>query len=982
MFEPTPAPRVFGMPPGVDFPRALARGLIDRLRDAPPEALARVEIIVNTERMGRRLSELFAQMRPGLLPRITPVARLPDRFPTPGLPSRRAPLRRKLDLARLIGALLDIQPDLAPRHAVHSLADGLADLFDEVLGEGVSPDAVLALPVDDMSGHWTRSLTFLRIVRDYLETADGDAQDDAARNRATVAGLAARWALNPPETPVIVAGSTGSRGTTAMLMQAVARLPQGALVLPGFDFCLPDDVWAALGPEAEDHPQARFARLLSGLGLPPRAVARWNAETGDALRNALVSLALRPAPVTDQWLRDGPGLGPLGRATDALSLIEAPSPRIEAQAIALCLRKAAEDGQTAALVSPDRTLTRQVTAALGRWGIEPDDSAGRPLALSAPGRLLRHVAGLIGRRMTSQDLIVLLKHPLVATGAASRGGHLLLTRELELHLRKTWTAFPDAGILRHWAEDRDDRTRALVDWIVAALDGLAELRAAPLGALLDHHVAVAEALAAGPGGGGSGGLWQKQPGEAARAAIDDLRAAATAQDEMTVADYRALLDSVLQSREVRDPVAPHAGIMIWGTLEARVQGADLVILGGLNDGVWPEHPAPDPWLNRAMRRQVGLLLPERNIGLSAHDFQQAIAAKEVVLSRARRDADSETVPSRWLNRLTNLLSGLPDQGGPEALGRMRARGARWVRSAVALEHRAAPVPAAPRPSPRPPVEARPRKLSVTEIERLLRDPYAIYARRVLGLRRLDALSRAPDAALRGTVMHEIVERMLIAIRDGRFDPTAPEAAGRISAIAEAVLDELVPWPATRRLWRGRFLRVVPRLLDGEARRLAEGVPFPPEREGTLVFADLGFALTGKADRIDRRHDGTLAIYDYKTGGVPAEKVVRFFNRQLPLEAVMAESGAFEGVPAETVTILGYIALGPSASDRAFAPADEYGTGRVGAELRNLVTAYRDRARGYTSRRAVATTTFDGDFDQLARFGEWDESDPPAGEDVG
>jgi double-strand break repair protein AddB len=982
MFEPTPDPRVFGMPPGVDFPRALARGVLDRLGDAPPETLARVELIVNTERMGRRLSELFGQMRPGLLPRITPVARLSDRFPFPGLPPRRTPLRRKLDLARLIGALLDSQPDLAPRHAVHGLADGLATLFDEILGEGVSPDAVLALPVDDMSGHWARSLTFLRIVRDYLDAAGDDAQDDAARNRQTVAALAARWALNPPPTPVIVAGSTGSRGSTAMLMQAVARLPQGALVLPGFDFHLPEDVWTALGPEAEDHPQARFARLLAGLGLPPGAVARWCDDDGDLPRNRLVSLALRPAPVTDQWLRDGPGLGPLDRATEALSLIEAPSRRIEAQTIALRLRKAAEDGQSAALVSPDRTLTRQVTAALGRWGIEPDDSAGRPLALSAPGRLLRHVAGLLGRRMASQDLIVLLKHPLTATGDAARGDHLLRTRELELYLRKRWVAFPDARVLERWAEDRDGKARAWADWIGAALGGLEDLRAAPLGDVLDRHVAVAEALAAGPEGLGSGGLWQKQAGESARAAMDELRAAATAQDQMPVGDYRALLDSVLQSREVRDPVAPHAGIMIWGTLEARVQGADLVILGGLNDGVWPEHPAPDPWLNRAMRRQAGLLLPERNIGLSAHDFQQAIAAREVVLSRARRDAESETVPSRWLNRLTNLLSGLPDQGGPQALSDMRARGAHWVRSAVALEHRAASVPAATRPSPRPPVDARPRQLSVTEIERLLRDPYAIYARRVLGLRRLDALTRMPDAALRGTVMHEIVERMLIAIRDGSFHPKAPDGADRLASIADAVLDELVPWPATRRLWRGRFLRVVPRLLDGEARRLAEGDPFPPEREGQLSFTDLGFALTGKADRIDMRHDGTLAIYDYKTGGVPSDKVVRFFNRQLPLEALMAESGAFDGVPAERVTILGYIALGPSAGDRSFAPDADYSTERVGAELRNLVAAYRDRARGYTSRRSVATTTFDGDFDQLARFGEWDESDTPAGEDVG
>jgi double-strand break repair protein AddB len=978
MFEPAPGPRVFGVDPGVDFPAALVRGILARIGDAPPEALARVEIIVNTERMRRRLAELFAAHRPGLQPRITPVAHLAARFPMPGVPPRRPPLRRKLDLARLVRALIDAEPDLAPRASVHALADGLAALFDEIQGEGVDPDTVLSLDVDDMSGHWSRSLSFLRIARDYLAACDDGAADPELRNRLTVTLLAEKWAIDPPETPVIVAGSTGSRGTTALLMQAVARLPQGALVLPGYDFCLPPSVWAELGAEAEDHPQARFARLLDLLDLAPPEVARWIDDAGDRARNALVSLALRPAPVTDQWLSDGPALGPLGPITTAIALIEAPSPRLEAQAIAVRLREAAEVGQTAALVSPDRTLTRQVTAALRRWGLEPDDSAGRPLALSAPGRFLRHVAGLFGQRLTAQDLIVLLKHPLTATGGGDRGAHLLRTRELELHLRKRWIGFPDAKALRSWAEGRDEATRDWVAWVAGTIEGLDGIDQQPLDALLKRHIGTAETLAAGPGATGPGELWLKDAGEKAREAISELEEAAAGAGDFSTLDYRSLIDSVLATREVRDPVSPHPGIMIWGTLEARVQGADLVILGSLNDGVWPEHSPPDPWLNRAMRRQAGLLLPERTIGLSAHDFQQAIAAKEVVLSRACRNAESETVPSRWLNRLTNLLGGLPGQGGPDALAAMRARGAAYVDAALEIERRAPAIGAVTRPSPRPPVTARPAHLSVTEIEKLLRDPYAIYARRVLGLRPLDALARTPDPALRGTVLHKVAERML---RDG-LDPAAPDAADQLISIVESVLDDKVPWPATRRLWRGRMLSVIPRLLSGEMQRRTEGSPLEPERKGRLVFDDIGFTLTGTADRIDALNDGTLAIYDYKSTSIPSPKQVRFFNRQLGLEAVMAEAGGFEGVSAGTVTKMGYIALGPSARDRVFAAEDEHATDVVAGEFRRLIAAFADRNRGYTSRRSVVDTAFAGDFDQLARFGEWDDSDDPTPEEVG
>jgi double-strand break repair protein AddB len=980
MFDPSPIPRVFGVAPGVDFPRALAEGILARLADASPEEVARTEIVVNTERMGRRLGTLFGTLRPGLLPRITPVARLTDRWPVPGLPPLRPPLRRKLDLARLVSGLIDTQPDLAPKAAAPGLADSLAALFDEIEGEGVDPAAVLSLPVEDMSGHWGRSLVFLRIVARYLEAAADGAADAEARTRWTVKSLAETWRLAPPGHPVIVAGSTGSRGTTALLMRTVARLPQGALVLPGFDFHLPGDVWAGLA-ENEDHPQSRFARLLAALELSPCCVLPWGGGIEDADRNRLVSLALRPAPVTDQWLRDGPLIGPLGPATQALSLMESPSSRIEAQAIALRLRKAAEDGQVAALISPDRTLTRQVMAALGRWGIEPDDSAGRPLALSAPGRFLRHVAALFGRPPSASDLIVLLKHPLTASGG-ERGEHLRRTRELELDLRRRGIAFPDARTLGDFASTRDETLRSWTDWIATQLEGASVQHTSSLAGFVERHLALAESLAAGADQTGSGELWSKAAGEAARQAMADLRSAASEEDVQTSFDYQLTIGSLLESREVRDPVAAHPGIMIWGTLEARVQGADLVILGGLNDGVWPEHPGPDPWLNRSMRRQAGLLLPERRIGLSAHDFQQAIAAPEVVLSRAERDAESETVPSRWLNRLANLLSGLPAQQGPEALAAMRARGADWVRAAEVLDRAAETVASARRPSPRPPIVTRPAQLSVTEIEKLLRDPYAVYARRVLGLRRLEPFARAPDTALRGTVLHEVVARMVTAILDDGLDPSRAEAAERIVAMADAVLDARVPWPGTRRLWRGRFLRVLPRLIAGEVRRLSDGVPYQPERRGTLAFPDLGFALTGTADRIDRRHDGTLAIYDYKTGAIPNDKVVRFFNRQLPLEALMAESGAFEGISAGIVSYLGYIALGPSAADRGFAPVDDYSTAVVAAEFRKLVLAYRDRARGYTSRRSVASTRLEGDYDQLARYGEWDESDSPFGEEVG
>lgn len=401
MFDRCATPRIFGLPPGADFPAALVQTLLARHAGRPPEALARVRIIVNTRRMARRIRDLFDAGVPCLLPRVTVISDLGTDMDAPHLPPAVSPLRRRLELAQLVSALLQRQPDLAPRSALYDLADSLAMLLDEMQGEDVPPEAIAALDVSDQSGHWARIQTFLGIIRPYFDP-DHDAPDSEARQRRVVAHLCRIWQTDPPETPVIIAGSTGSRGTTQMLMQTVAQMPQGAVLLPGFDFDMPAPVWAALGDafSAEDHPQYRFAAVLDRLGMTPADVRRWPAgEAPCPARNKIMSLALRPAPVTDQWLRDGPGLCDVGDAMAQVSLIEAPSRRLEAMAIALRLRQAAEDGQSAALITPDRSLTRQVAAALDRWAIRPDDSAGTPLHHTPPGRFLRQVADLCIKRL-------------------------------------------------------------------------------------------------------------------------------------------------------------------------------------------------------------------------------------------------------------------------------------------------------------------------------------------------------------------------------------------------------------------------------------------------------------------------------------------------------------------------------------------------------------------------------------------------------
>lgn len=973
MFD-RPGPRLFALPPGVDFPGQLVAGLRSRLAGQPPEDMAKAVVYLNTTRMRRAVTEALLASDPGLLPRLRLVTDLAEDALLPGLPPPTSALRRRLELAQLVARLLDRRPDLAPRAAIFDLADSLAALMDEMQGEGVAPQALARLDVADHAAHWQRTLEFLAIVAPLFAAGT----DPEARQRLALTALAARWQADPPTHPVIVAGSTGSRGTTALLMQAVSRLPQGALVLPGFDTDLHAPVWAAMGDAmtGEDHPQFRFRKLTDALGLAPADIRPWtDAVPPRPAFNRLISLSLRPAPVTDHWLEEGQHLPDLPSVVAHVTLIEAPDPRAEALSIALILRQAAEEGTEIALITPDRLLTRRVAAVLDRWRILADDSAGEMLSLSAPGRLLRHVGDLPGQKLTAAALLTVLKHPLTASGAA-RGDHLMLTRELELRLRRFGPVFPTADALRAWgAVQRLPGAADWADWLAQTLDGLDDRGEQPLTAHVARHRALAESLAAGPGGVAAGNLWSGPAGEEALRLFDELGREAPHGGSMTPFDYRTLFGAVLVRGEVREPVRGHPLIRFLGPREARECRAPRIVLGGLNDGTWPRLPDPDAWLNRAMRAQAGLLLPERQVGLSAQDYQQAVAARQVVLTRAVRDAEAGTVPARWLNRLTNLMAGLPDRHGPEALTEMKVRGRVWLDMAQVLDAPAARVAPAPRPAPRPPVSARPRELPVTGIGRLIRDPYAIYARHVLRLHPLDPLHPEPDAMARGSALHLVLDRF---IAGGVTDP--PEIArARLLAVADEVLAREVPWPSARILWRARLERVATAFV---AREAAEGgVPVLIEERGSVGLPGLSFSLTARPDRIDRLPDGTLHILDYKTGDVPSPKEQEHFEKQLLLEAAMAERGAFRKLGPQTVARISYIGLKADAKVVMTDITPEI-TAKAWAQLNRLIGLYAQRAQGYAARRAPKQVAQEGDYDQLSRFGEWAMTDRPAPEDVG
>ncbi len=974
---------LFALPPGVDFASSFVDGLIGRMAGQPPEALARVTVWLNSGRTLLAVRRAFDTRGAFLLPRLRLVTELGAGPGTdPEAPPLASPLRRELELGALLELLLRREPDLAAGQSVPQLAASLAELMVEMQTEGRGPEALDAIDVANHAAHWDRAHRFLKIAADFYLT--GGRADRAARQRAAADSAIARWAAGQdlPDHPVIVAGSTGSHGATREFMQAVAALPMGAVVLPGYDFDLPGDVWAGLDARSQDHPQHRFAPLMQALGQDPEQMRRWlpGAIAPAPGMNRLMSLALRPAPVTDQWIEDGPNLPDLLDATAHVTLIEADSPGAEADTIAAFIRDAVQNEQRVTLIAADRMLTRRVAAALDRWRLIPDDSAGEPLSLSAVGLFLRHVADLFGQALTVDALLTVLKHPLAAK-SGDRGNHLRFTRDLELYLRRHGPAFPDAPVLAKWVKRWDEPARNdWAAWLASVLDRIQDFAGDTgprlLAARLADHLALAGAIAAGPAGDGAV-LWDNQAGGKARSVMDELADCADHAYPMTPRDYADLLLGQLTAQSTAREEIAHPLIQIRGPREARTDATGLVILAGLNEGGWPQALSPDPWLSRQMRLDAGLTLPERRIGLSAHDFQQAIAAESVVLSRASRDAEAETIPSRWLNRMMNLMRGLPERSGPEALAAMRARGAAWLDMAEALNAPRIRLDPAPRPSPVPPAPAF-DELPVTAIRTLIRDPYAVYAGRVLGLRPLDPLRAEPDAALRGQVLHKVAEQLL---KPPPAPDTPPETLrARFLAITAEVLAEEVPWPAARAFWQARMERIADRLVSDELARAAAGQPVVVEKQGRIALPGFDFTLTAKPDRIDRLYAGTAHVFDYKSGTPPSDKVMAAFDKQLLLEAAMVARGGFEALGPLPVAAISYIQLGGKGEtqDRTLDDLPD----QTWQGLVRLMAGYLKGGRGFTARRAMQKIQDASDYDQLARFGEWSLADAAKPEKVG
>ncbi|MBI3704328.1 MAG: double-strand break repair protein AddB [Rhizobiales bacterium] len=1005
------SPRVFNITASAPFLPVL----IDALREGrlvpgfpaarEPLELARATLYLPSRRACRLAREVFLDRldsEAAILPRIVALGDLDEdeiafaeaangELAEAALTLKEAlsGLARNLPLAALI---LRWAQSIAPRTGGEaplvannpatalSLARDLARLMDDMTTRQVSWDRLDDLVPDEFDKYWELTLDFLKFMRgqwpNYL--AEQGRIEPAERRDRLIAAQVARLGKTPG--PVIAAGSTGSIPATASLLAAIATLPQGAVVLPGLDTDLDDATWSTISEQPEHshgHPQFALAALLKRLKIA-RADVTMLAPAAPHGRERLLSEALRPAASSELW-KDRLANSAFNRHADAamqtIAAIEAGNAEEEALAIAVALRETLEDaGKTAALVTPDVALGRRVMAALARWNVAVDDSRGVSLADRPEGIFARLAAETALAGVAPVPLLALLKHPLATFDPAGVAAleRAILRGPRPKHgsagLQQALTALRDE-IANHRAGKetslhRSDPRLALSDAeLAAAATLLAQLAAAlrpleslprgalPIATLAARHAEVIEAL-----GAMTPELRQR---------FDDIQASGALDVPPT--EYAELFHAAIADKKFYSPPTG-ARVRIFGTIESRLQSVDRLVLGGLVEGVWPPETRGDPWLSRPMRHTLGLDLPERRIGLSAHDFAQALGAPEVILARAAKLAGSPTVASRFVQRLAAVA-------GQARWDAAIERGARYTALARRIDEPGEATPAT-RPAPKPPFAARPRRLSVTEIEDLLRDPYTIYAKHVLKLTPLDAIDTPPGAADRGTFIHDAIA----AFGKAYSDALPADPARALTDIGRVLFKPLAAYPEASAFWWPRFERIAQWFAGFDAGRRAKLKKLAVEIGGSisLPFGADTFTLSVRADRIECLADGRYAILDYKTGAPPTEPQVRTgLSPQLTLEAAILRKGGFADIPAgASVEELLYVRLrgGAEAGEEkpiAFKQGtpDEHADHAL-AELAKLLVQFADPNKPYFSLLHPMWKNHYGTYDHLARVQEW------------
>jgi len=893
--------------------------------------LSSIKIFLPTRRGARTLQESFLQLSNGK-PRLLPIMQsigdvdLDEAVfhdaTVADIPPAIDPNHRQMILARLLERAW---PHDYNYSQALTMASDLGHLIDQIHTEDLNIQNLNdIMSVKEFAEYWEMTSSFLinllgGIWPHYLK--DMGMIDGGLHRKLRIQALTAFYKSNPPTTPVIMAGSTGSIPVTREFIKTIGTCDLGHVILPALDTIMDEKTWFHVEP---GHPQYLLNNLLTSCHVERSNVGLLGV-TARQDRLMLMSEMMRPASQTHIWQSLSGDKNTIESALGGITICEADNDHHESMVIALSLLEIAADPdqqKTAVLITPNRYLAMRVQANLKQWGIDIDDSGGTTLTNTSIGQFtLSVIDAYQNDQIAPVPFLTTLKNPYIGNQYDRMRTHV---RSLERELFR--------GVRPHGNFDaligQSDKNKDVLSFLKTQFAPFSDFQngAYDVSDILTAHIQTLENLANSTDETGAERLWKGDDGEALSNLFQSLLACSYNLPQMTLSDYHEFLQSMMMKTSFTANFGKHPRISILGQIESRMIKADRVILSGLNEGIWPPESGFDAWMSRSMRGHFGLPSLEQKTTLSAHDFACGFCASDVFVTRSKKSDGQPTLSSRWLERLNTVLQAadIDDQKWPHKQGEKYNE---WARMTIQADN----IQPIPRPAPKPDIDRRPTEFSVTEIEKFMRDPYWIYAKKILRLRKLDDVDMDVTVADRGTLIHNTIEKFTTEnpyhLPDNAYD--------RLCEIGEDVFHNDNLNPEIHGLWWPRFTKMAKWFIGHENDWRGETVEIHSELKGTITLGD--FKLSGKADRIERRTDGTYAIIDYKTGAAPSAGDVNMgVASQLPLEALILDQAGFDTIAPTDNYLLQYWILNGAGDGGSVTVAQ----GARGSEISTLMTQAR------------------------------------------
>ena len=930
---------LFTIPAGHSVAALSAQHVLSQVaREQLPHAL----LLLPTRRACHAMRQAFMPLLMGetsLLPRMVALADLesewpllvPDRFwhAMEAIPSAMPASQQRYVLAKAVRMFEEKRraSPVALDDAL-ALADELMALQDDCARAGVAlaPETLRPLLYADMATHWEQSLQFLGIVSARWADIEAEMGLTIAANREVriLQALSDLWQQQPPNFPVFVIGSTGSHEATARLMQVVATMASGYVMLPGIDGTMEEGEWQAI---TLGHPLFHVKNFCDRLSL--------SLPDTTPLASGKRSLwldALANADAIPSWQQISLP------AYDHIRLISCAHAEEEARVISLLLRETLEmPEKRVALITPDESLMARVAAHMQRYGVTVDRLSAGTLASTEAGSLWLALAEAMDDPSRMLLLRHLLHHPLLNLDddfMQSIEPHwygVMTHRPGQLpRLPDALRQHPQAALLQNTLREMADYTRSqrsVSEWIDACEHLLRQW-------------------------GADSGSGQ----EALEEALETLRMAdmfgPIASDE-----FLALLREVLREKWRDVALNAHPNLLMLTPAEARLQQFDRVILANMQECQWPGEYVPNAWLNMAAKAALGLPSPAERTSLMAHDMLMLASSGEVFLTYPRRHGGSPTTRSRFIERLVTLLA----THGVEESTINAAQYVLWA-NALDTAYKFTPEPAI---YPKPAANQRPHRFSVSSIDWLLTDPFAFYAEYVLKLKPINAIDAELEARDFGSLCHRAIEMLTKHWNSQNRIADKNE----LRAIADHALRDFSDRPQVALFWRTRLLRALEFVNQQEPLRRTQALQVDCEKEveAALMLADdQPITLYGRIDRLEQAASA-YSIVDYKAGTAPtAKNMIEGKDVQLLAYAMMLEARG------DHVDEMGYWKLphGPHAGDIRTVMMDALKAAGLTDQLRELLRTALAETTPFLARPNASNDRFDNDYDGISRYDEW------------